>query len=443
MSNKLLKLDLQGNSIQILTKNALLGLSKIQTLNLHDSRLQTISAFSLKGMPQLKLLNLSNSQLQFLDEHILWGLNSLDFLDIRGNKKLVALPGSFLVLPNLVSLFTDQSSSCCFTNISIICAQNVTDVLYECSRIIPSTSLRIVLCFSCVFIFFFSLVSGTFWCRCIIQSRLIKIKPFFLLPPLMNTADMLYGAYLLIILSFDLKLRGEFPAHRLWWLGSTSCTAAGVLSFLSVYLSLSLGFIISLYRYIAAVFPLKPSVFKTQTRTAFYFIIAVFLSGAGLLSPLITTRLEHTTMGKDIALYSPCFLMRHMKFQQWYKTLISHVLFTVLNTAFVIGQTILYSGICAMLSEKRLESNKAREKCSQYARRRMYITISSSSVSWAVICIENICMLAGYSIPYPIQLWVIILIFPANSLINLITVTFQSSNFKLFIAAMVAPPRMH
>ncbi len=439
MSTKLLEVDLQGNSIQILTKHSLVGLSNIQTLNFHDSGLQTISEFSFETMSHLKILNLSNNQLEFLDEHILWGLNSLQLLDIRGNKKLVTLPGSFLMLSNLIALVTDQSSACCFSNKTVICMEeNAADLGYECSRIIPSTSLRIVLCLTCVFIIFFNLTSGMFWCQSIIASGKNKVKPFFLLPPLMNTADILYGSYLLIIFSFDLKLQDRFPVYRVWWLGSTPCTAAGVLSFLSVYLSFSLGFVISFYRYIAAVFPLKPSAFKTQIRTVFFFIAIISISGAGLLSLLLATSLEYTTKGKGIALHSLCFLMRHVKFCRWNETLISHALLVILNTAFVIGLTVLYSGICARLSEKRFESNTKREKRSKYAKIWLYITISSNWVSWIIICTENICMLAGFYIPYQLQLWVIVLLFPANSFINLISVTFRSSNFKTFLATMVA-----
>ena len=130
--------------------------------------------------------------------------------------------------------------------------------------------------------------------------------------------------------------------------------------------------------------------------------------------------------------------MRHMKFRRRYETLVSHALFAVLNTAFVIGQTALYIGISKTLSGKLFESNTERQKRAKHAKARLYITISSNWVSWIIICTENICMLAGYYIPYHLQLWMIALMFPANSLINLITVTFQSSNFKIFLATMVA-----
>ncbi len=65
----------------------------------------------------------------------------------------------------------------------------------------------------------------------------------------------------------------------------------------------------------------------------------------------IVTNLEYTTKGKGIALHSLCFLMRHVKFSRWTETLISHALLVILNTTFVIFLAILYSGICAMLSE--------------------------------------------------------------------------------------------
>lgn len=60
--NELTYLELDSNSIQIITEHTFLGLSKLKTLSLKENQLAVLPPTMLKSMPELTNLDLSNNR---------------------------------------------------------------------------------------------------------------------------------------------------------------------------------------------------------------------------------------------------------------------------------------------------------------------------------------------------------------------------------------------
>ncbi len=434
LSTKLLQLHLQGNFIHIIAEHSLSGLANSLTLNLHAAGVRSISAFSFSDLARLQVLNLSNNELQVLDRFVLHGLHSLMFLDIRENKNMIILPTSFDLLLKLETLTTDQLTVCCFNRARIECEREDSKQQYKCERLIPTIALRLVWWLICFLMIIFNLASFIFWYHSSIFPVRYKVKPFFLLPPCLNVTDILYAVYLLTIAGYDQGFQEAFPAYRGWWLQSVGCNAALILSHLSVYSSFSFAFFICLYRYMATVHPLKQSVLETK-RTVLVFMALTVLSECTLLviGSSFNSGVAAAIPARSIHLHGFCFMMYPVT--NW--AILSHALYLILTALLVICQGLLSSRICKKLSEKTLSHSKERERRSRNAIIRLFVHVSSNCISWMAICTQQVSLLLRYSLPFYLHLSFIMFLFPANSCICLWAVTFQSTNFKAFLSAIL------
>ena len=110
--HKMQILELQRNTISILTSGCFVGCSEVISLDLHSMLIRKIQSTSLDGMGSLQLLNLSYNRLEYLSEDIMQTLYALSIIDLRGNKLKGVHSHTFYGLE--VTIYTTTPQMCCF-----------------------------------------------------------------------------------------------------------------------------------------------------------------------------------------------------------------------------------------------------------------------------------------------------------------------------------------
>ena len=122
--HKMQILELQRNTISILTSGCFFGCSEVISLDLHGLFIRNIQPKSFDGMASLQLLNLSYNRLEHLSDDIMQTLYALSIIDLRGNDLKGIHAHTFHGLD--ATIYTTSPQMCCFVPPTSTCY--VTDL---------------------------------------------------------------------------------------------------------------------------------------------------------------------------------------------------------------------------------------------------------------------------------------------------------------------------
>ena len=231
-------------------------------------------------------------------------------------------------------------------------------------------------------------------------------------------SDLLMGVYLLVIGAADARLRGEYVAREAEWKASSTCTAAGFLSFLSSEVSAFTLCLVTLDRVLVICFPFKQGLHLTP-RSALLLCGLAWLAGlAFALAPLLAGMDFYGQTGIGI----PLPITRQEYGGQDFAFAVFILLNLILNLFVCAGQLMIYVTI-RRTSAAAGSKNQDRDRV---IARRPFLIVLTDFLCWFPIGLMGVLAKAGIPIPAIVNVWAAVFVLPLNSALNPFLYTLNS-----------------
>ena len=269
-------LQVQKNSIRLIHTDGFNGLLSLAALDLSNLNIKTIMRCSFRGLGSLLHLNISHNKIELLNADIFCGLQLLQILDIQNNNILSVDANVFRFTTHLNTLMSNMAALCCYTNIKH-CSPEFSDEFETCTNILHL--YHGIIKFNIYNAGLLPLVTnGVAFCTVkllfVEKTRKREVSNMFRKQSLFSDGTM--GAYFLMLSVYDILYAGDFVTVRYLWEKSIQCRILGLISILSLEITLFVVLIIGIERFIAMCFPLKN--IYISVKTAWIIIILAWLA---------------------------------------------------------------------------------------------------------------------------------------------------------------------
>nr|XP_006815891.1 PREDICTED: relaxin receptor 1-like [Saccoglossus kowalevskii] len=395
------------------------GLSRIPTnissnvngldMRSNDLSEDTWDASAFKDIPNLDWLFLRENMLVKIDEDAFEDVRSLEHLNFAGVEIANIDARMFSHLSQLKHVHFYKFHYCTYANHVFDCSPK-SDGISSLENLLANEVLRYY-----IWVVAFATIIGNlaviFGRTCVMTT---ENKVHSLLIQHLCAADLLMGAYLIIIGSHDLFYRDKFYQHSHEWMTSWICSLSGVLSMLSSEASLFFLTAISVQRFLCITMPQRT--IQITYRTGVVYMAVIWISATALaVFPLMLPSWPHF-YGQNGACF-PLLIVKPFGSGWQYQVFI----FLGVNFVcfvFIIGA---YIGMFWSIRRTRKAVNKdftyQREGDMNFAKRFLFIIITNT-LCWVPIMILTAIVLADVDITGEVYAWFTVLVVPVNSAID-------------------------
>ena len=208
------------NIISKLHKHCIYTMLLLETLYLDNNLIDRIHNKALVNLPNLKVFTLGNNFLRSIQSDMFLHLSKLLIFSFINNP--LSLKHGTFKNARIVHVISNNYHVCCIVPLTISC--NATQPWYiSCSTLLPTFSIRLLLFIVVCLILFLNCVS-------LILHLKTNICAFHLIIISINSTDMLYGLYLMMLLIVDAIFQDSFIADESKWRESITCSVMFTLS---------------------------------------------------------------------------------------------------------------------------------------------------------------------------------------------------------------------
>ncbi|XP_076025239.1 relaxin receptor 2a [Genypterus blacodes] len=439
-------LDLDENQIQTLNNSMLRPCRNLEVLYLMDNRIRSVPENTFQSLWKLTDLNLSGNRIRELPKNTFKSLSrSLIKLNISHNPLVkvypchfnhltnlqsLALEGieipeiqtkMFLPIKNLTHIYFLTFQYCSYAPHVRSCKPN-TDGISSFEDLLANVVLRVsvwvmafITCFGNLFVIGMrSLIRA----ENNLHAACIKV---------LCCADCLMGVYLFFVGVFDVKFRGQYNRHALFWMESVECRTIGFLAMLSSEVSVLLLTYLTLEKFLVIVFPfsnLRPGKRQTVVVLASIWLVGFIIAAVPLMNEEV--------FGNYYGHNGVCFPLHSDRQEKPAARGFSIGIFLGLNLVAFLVIFFSYSSMFYSIYKTGINATDLRSRLHRdvAVANRFFFIVFSDALCWIPIFLVKILSLLQVEIPGTISSWVVIFILPINSALNPIVYTLTTSFFR-------------
>ena len=270
-----LVIDVSFNLLKMISTGCFRNAPKLRQIKLNDNQIKVIRKKVFNCLSALILLYLSNNNLTFLSSNVLFVKHTLLILNLDGNN-LADISPAMLNSLKVEYLLTDQYHLCCVLKQDTKCiVKSHRNRLYN--KLLSGTSSEIPFSAICLAVLSLNVVSLIF--QKVPGSGQNKNRAFRTMSIAINSSDIMYGLYLLVIMTANVYFDRSFSFYELNWEVSFLCFGAFIWSVLfAIFSPLSHAFV-SFCRLMVVVNPMETEVKNPHfvSKIIYYVLSFVFM----------------------------------------------------------------------------------------------------------------------------------------------------------------------
>ncbi len=410
----LLYLEATRNLINTLYSRCFSENQYLKILNLSANIVTKIVPTCFNNLKKLNVLDMSHNEIDTLTGGIFHPLQSLNYLNLNKNPLTYMLSDIFPSGEMSVEIHSADVRFCCMVNIIKSCQAEIT-WFESCDDLLDSVLLRACVWLTGISSSIFNIISVVIHILNLSSAKKVNLstKLFGFLAICLNSADLSYSAYMIILASVDIHYTNIFLYHQIPWRQSVICSLLTFLSLFSFILSNFILVIITYRKLVGVVYPLET---YTQTKSQISKIIVIGTLTAMSIS-LSLPYLDRKTAGLNSN--TVCILLSFEN-PSLAETL-SSLLFIVLSLFTLLFLTSCYTTIYIIM---RKENIQRKEMSLNISHSHKIITPSllvikiTNIVSWISVAVIYIITISGFSVPSQLIKWMTVLLLPLNCVIN-------------------------
>ncbi len=279
-------ITLSNNQIVMLNSFAFSGLESLERIDLSYQNLSIIHTFAFYKLTMLIHMNLSHNPLNVIPVNAFHQLDKLYMLDLSSTEIHQIHSDVLLHLSKLEFLISDTEGLCCFTQAMVHCTPAVSQSDFACEQLfVGSTMQTLAMTIGMTLL----MINGiAFICEisCMIATKQWTRLPFVWLP----TNNVVMEIHLVIVASFGLVFKYEFPSQRSFWIKCLACKIASFCSSFAIVGSALSFLLVTIEWSLATVSPFKAKQLMEKYQIIFYAYVVLPLLMTILHIPLLVNR---------------------------------------------------------------------------------------------------------------------------------------------------------
>ncbi|XP_070548178.1 G-protein coupled receptor GRL101-like [Ptychodera flava] len=327
----------------------------------------------------------------------------------------------FIELDHLSKLVSDDYAFCCLAGIErgrIRDCEPSSDIFSSCDDLISDTFMRFVIWVVGLVAFLGNLFVLL---RQVRLNDTEKMKISMLLITNLALADVLMGAFLMIIATADVYYRGIYVKNSRLWRINDFCVVAGALATVSTIMSVFILSLMAVQHALIVNFPLRNTILSpTQLKVilASAWMISTFMAAAPKLDFHYFDEFFYGRTGMCLPIH-----LQTDKTPGWVYATFIYVIFVALGFL-----TVLASNFAVRRGIKRLEEiSNVRVNVVEEG----LVSVTSAMVKtdlmcWLPLVVIGLVVLGGSEIHPNLYAWTVTFILPFNSALNPILFTYRS-----------------
>ena len=249
-------IDVSFNLLEIISTGCFRNATKLTQIKLNDNQIKVLREKAFNSLSALIVVYLSNNNLAFLSPNDLFVRHALLILKLDGNSLADISPVTLKSL-KVEFLFTDQHHLCCVLEQDTKCVvQNLRN--RPCNKLLSDASSEILFSVICLAVLSLNVTSLIF--QKVVDSGKKKNRAFRTMSLALNSSDLMYGLYLLIIMTANFYFSQSFSFYELNWEASFPCFVAFIWSALFTIFSPLCHAFVSFCRLMVVINPMETKV---------------------------------------------------------------------------------------------------------------------------------------------------------------------------------------
>ncbi len=403
-------LDASYNQILSITDSCFNASQSLKGLKLPSNRIAVVSSLSFINLKHLLILDLSHNFLQDFPASSLEGTQSIIILSLLHNLLLNVGSHSFQSL-NVPFVLSDDLRVCCSVQHNSVCSTEIP-WYSTCLNLLPSANLRWALILMFLFVMLLNTMSIVLKQVSVIKKQ-NKMTSFCTLVNSVSSAELIYGLYLVILISADGFFQGVLAFKEAQWKSSFMCFIACNLVLIHSILSPILICFLAVVRLSVVLYPLnskcKENGFVFQLCGSICFLSA-------LVATMLVTIFWFLYDGSPVALCS--LLLDPTVFRALSKFTMGSVVTIQLSAICVMSLSYLVLIHSLHKSRQQIAATVAVKKSQGILFAQTAIMLVSGCVSWIPNSVMQIIFLLKSIESFSVILWMSSLFLPVNSIVN-------------------------
>ncbi len=418
------RINLATNEIRTVGRYCLNDMSQLVHLNLSFNKIHILESQCFTGPSELRFLDLAWNHLSYLKNNVFQHSGRIHLLNLTHNKLFTVSKKAFL-MSSIDIIFTDSYKVCCIIHNSKTPCKAQPKWPMSCSRLLSDT-------FAGIMIWTISVIGSFLNASSLIYNGLTLRKPdikqtkqnYAKVIILLAIGDLLLCVSLLVIASVDAYYSIDYLEGEHHWRANIMCFFVSGMGMVSNLISVFAIHMLAVLRYLLVKSPFFASTMEDKF-IHLPIIIAVLLISFLSCSLMLIYGFSIESRQMPTGL---CLLLGNI--DKSVIPLLVSIIILISQSASVFSIPIIY--LCL-----HIEKNKSREavantntsgKMDEKVTRSLFVS-QTNILGWAPSSVLLILTLIWHEYPYRIFIYMTILIFPINTIINPFIFT-SSKTFK-------------